>query len=66
MRLGTLFQYGYEDGMRRIREDNATLADLLERHFGKQTQQPAGVPKKPQRPEPPKPADTTDTSTDTE
>ena len=38
--LGTLFQYGYEDGMRRIREDNATLAELLERHFGKRSQPP--------------------------
>ena len=43
--LGTLFQYGYEDGMQRIREDNATLADLLERHFGKSSQLPAEVPK---------------------
>ena len=64
--LGTLFQYGYEDGMRRIREDNATLADLLERHFGKRTQPPASVPKNPPRPEPPKPVETTDTSPDTE
>ncbi len=64
--LGTLFQYGYEDGMRRIREDNATLADLLERHFGKRSQPPASVPKNPQRPVPPKPAETTDTPTDTE
>ena len=64
--LGTLFQYGYEDGMRRIREDNATLADLLERHFGKRSQPPASVPKNPPRPVPPKPAETTDPSTDTE
>ncbi len=64
--LGTLFQYGYEDGMRRIREDNATLADLLERHFGKRSQPPASVPKNPQRPVPPKPAETTDTSSDTD
>ena len=64
--LGTLFQYGYEDGMRRIREDNATLADLLERHFGKSSQPPASVPKNPPRPVPPKPAETTDTSTDTD
>lgn len=64
--LGTLFQYGYEDGMRRIREDNATLADLLERHFGKRTQPPASVPKNQPKPVPPKPAETTDTSPDTE
>ena len=64
--LGTLFQYGYEDGMQRIREDNATLADLLERHFGKRTQSPASVPKNPPRPVPPKPAETTDISPDTE
>ncbi len=64
--LGTLFQYGYEDGMRRIREDNATLADLLERHFGKRSQPPASVPKNPQRSVPPKPAETTDTSSDTD
>ena len=64
--LGTLFQYGFEDGMRRIREDNAALADMLERHFGKRTQLPASVPKNPPRTEPPKPAETTDTSPDTE
>ena len=64
--LGTLFQYGYEDGMQRIREDNATLADLLERHFGKRSQPPALVPKNPPRPVPPKPAETTAPSTDTE
>ena len=39
--LGTLFQHGFEDGMHRIREDNATLADLLERHFGKRAKPPA-------------------------
>ncbi len=53
--LGTLFQHGFEDGMRHIREDNAALADQLERHFGKRTKPPAQKPKPPQRPAPPKP-----------
>ncbi len=53
--LGTLFKYGYEDGMRHIREDNATLADQLERHFGKRVKPPAQELKPPQRPAPPKP-----------
>ncbi len=53
--LGTLFQHGFEDGMRHIRKDNATLADLLERHFGKRVKPPAQELKPPQRPAPPKP-----------
>ncbi len=53
--LGTLFKYGFEDGMRHIREDNAALADQLERHFGKRAKPPAQELKPPQRPAPPKP-----------
>ncbi len=53
--LGTLFQHGFEDGMRMIREDNAALADQLERHFGKRAKPPAQELKPPQRPVPPKP-----------
>ena len=53
--LGTLFQHGFEDGMRMIRKDNATLADQLERHFGKRVKPPAQELKPPQKPVPPKP-----------
>ena len=53
--LGTLFQHGFEDGMRMIRKDNAALADTLERHFGKRAKPPAQDLKPPQRPAPPKP-----------
>ena len=53
--LGTLFQHGFEDGMRHIRKDNAALADTLERHFGKRAKPPAQKLKPPQRPAPPKP-----------
>lgn len=52
--LGTLFKYGFEDGMRHIREDNAALADQLERHFGKRAKPPAQELKPPQKPTPPK------------
>ena len=64
--FGTLFQYGYEDGMKRIRDDNETLADLLERHFGRRAQPPTSAPKNTPKPVPPKPPETTDTPADTD
>ena len=51
--LNTLDQYGFKEGFRRIRRDNPTVADMLEKFFG----QPSDVP--PERPKniPPSPND---------
>ncbi len=51
--LNTLDQYGFKEGFRRIRRDNPTVADMLEKFFG----QPSDVP--PERPQeiPPSPND---------
>lgn len=51
--LNTLDQYGFKEGFRRIRRDNPTVADMLEKFFG----QPSDVP--PEQPQeiPPSPND---------
>ena len=55
--LELMFQHGFEEGFRRVRQDSPSIADQLERYLA-ETQRPTEPQKKPQRPTLPKPSDT--------
>ncbi len=58
--LGTLYQHGFEEGFRRIRQDSPALAAQLERYLGlKRLQPPPEKPEKSERAAPPTPPQTT-------
>ena len=62
--LGTLFQHGFEEGFRRVRQDSPALAEQLERYFGQGQKPLPDMQKKPQRPDPPKPPEATSPETE--
>ena len=49
--LELMFQHGFEEGFRRVRQDSPSIADQLERYLS-ETQRPLEPQKKPQRPTP--------------
>ncbi len=55
--LELMFQHGFEEGFRRVRQDSPSIADQLERYLA-ETQRPPEPQKKSQRPTPPKPSET--------
>ena len=55
--LSTLFQHGFEEGFRRVRQDSPALAEQLEHYFGQGQRPPPEMQKTPQRPAPPKPSE---------
>lgn len=60
--LGTLYQHGFEEGFRRIRQDTPALAAQLERYFGlERLQHPTEKSEKSERTASPVPSKTTPT-----